>query len=155
MDYTRYKGVARQTAEMGAQVGISKIASLGGLNIQQHKEGNMRYLTFETQSGRRFKVTIRTRKTGSWQTMLTYGEFQTENLHEDHYWLFVDVGSKPPKFYPVPFWWIANNIKEAHEEYLSKHGGHRKFNDSSKHHAIRLSRIKSWEENWQFMSSKS
>ncbi len=84
MDYTRYKGVARQTAEMGAQVGISKIASLGGLNIQQHKEGNMRYLTFETQSGRRFKVTIRTRKTGYMANNADLREFQTENLHEDH-----------------------------------------------------------------------
>jgi hypothetical protein len=65
MDKAKGKGVASHTAEVGMQVSISKIEFLDGRNIQQHKEGNSRHLTFETINGNRFKVTIRARKTGS------------------------------------------------------------------------------------------
>ncbi len=80
--------------------------------------------------------------------MIGYGRRTTEDPSETHFWVFVDLEFEPPKFYPVPESWIANDIFRAHQQYLEKHGGRRKVNDSSKHHAIPVARIKVWEERW-------
>jgi len=83
--------------------------------------------------------------------MTTYGKPRNENPHEDEFWVFVDLGYEPPKFYIVPFWWISNDIYQDYEKYLRIHGGHRPRNDQSKHHAIQLKRINAWEGQWQKM----
>lgn len=139
------------TAEHGIQATRVMIERLGGKDLRLHQEGNKRFITFISPSGKQFKVTTRAKKSGTWQTMATYGKSCTENHLENEYWIFVDLGFDPPRFYPVPLWWILNNIYEAHEEYLKRHGGHRKCNDNSNHHAVPLKRIKSWDNQWKNM----
>ena len=39
-----------------------------------------------------------------------------ENPVEREYWIFVDIGVEPHVFYPVPAWWIANDIYEIHQK---------------------------------------
>jgi len=81
--------------------------------------------------------------------MTTYGKPRMENPLENEFWIFVDLELDPAKFHVVPFWWISNDIHQTHEAYLKSHGGHRARNDHSKHHAIKLERIRSWEGQWQ------
>jgi hypothetical protein len=139
------------TAECGIQATTKMIKRLGGKDLRLHKEGNKRFITFASPSGKQFKVTTRAKKSGTWQTMTTYGKPCLENHLENEYWVFVDLEFDPPKFYPVPLWWISNNIYEVHQEYLERFGGHRKLNDNSIHHAVQLKRIKSWEGKWKNM----
>lgn len=136
------------TAELGIKATRKEIERLGGVNIVEHKEGHLRFITFVSPNGNSYKVVTRARKSGTWQTMATYGEQRRENPLESEYWVFVDLGNNPARFYPIPFWWISNDIYEVHHEYLERHGGHRKYNDNSVHHAVSLTRIKSWEGRW-------
>lgn len=139
------------TAEQGIQVTTVMIERLGGKDVRLHKEGNKRFITFTSPSDKQYKVTTRTKKSGSWQTMTTYGKPCLKNHLENEYWVFVDLEPNPPRFYPVPLWWISNNIHEEHKKYLQRNGGHRKSNDDSKHHAVPLKRINSWENQWKSM----
>jgi hypothetical protein len=139
------------TAERGIQATTEMIERLGGRDLRLHKEGNKRFITFVSPGGKQFKVTTRAKKSATWQTTTTYGKPCLENHLENQYWVFVDLEFDPPKFYPVPLWWILNNIYEVHEEYLKRYGGHRKRNDNSNHHAVQLERIKSWESRWKNM----
>ena len=139
------------TAELGLIAAQREIASRGGREVTLHKEGNRRLLTFVGHDGHQYKVITRSKTKGDWQTSIKYGEKCGENPIEREYWLFVDLGFDPPKFYPVPLWWIKNDIYGAHQRYLDKHGGHRARNDKSSHHSVRLPRIQRWESEWSEM----
>jgi hypothetical protein len=139
------------TAKRGIQATTEMIKRLGGKDLRLHKERNKRFITFVSPSGKQFKVTTRAKNSGTWQTATTYGKPCLENQLENEYWVFVDLEFDPPKFYPVPLWWISNNIYEVHQEYLKRFGGHRKHNDDSNHLAVPLKRIKSWECHWKNM----
>ena len=139
------------TATMGFQEAIREIKRRGGVNVAEHKEGNRKFITFTGLNGKSYTVVTRSRKVGTWQTSIEYGRPSEENASEDNFWLFVDLENRPPKFYPVPLWWISNNIHEKFQMYLSNHGGHRKYNDKSTHHAVQLDRIEAWEHRWSNM----
>ena len=139
------------TPEIGFQCVKNKIKERGATNIVEHKEGNKRFLTYTGLDGRQYKVFSRAKKAGTWQTSTTYGETQKPKDNDSDFWLFVDIAFDPPKFYPVPFSWISNNIHEVHQEYLEKHGGDRPINRDSNHHAVTLKRIKQWENQWEKM----
>jgi hypothetical protein len=141
----------QNTAEVGFQTVKKEIMQRGGKNVVDHKEGNKKFITFNGLDNKQYKVTSRSKKSGTWQTTITYGKPRTEKKNEDEFWLFIDIAYNPPKFYPVPLWWIQNNIHNAHQEYTNKYDGHRKNNDNSNHHAVQLRRIKKWENQWSIM----
>jgi hypothetical protein len=139
---------ALQTAQIGIRVICDEITRRGGQCVHVRKEGNRYQIAFVGKNGNSYTVSPRTKRSGTWQTSITYGEACKENLVERDFWVFVDIGCEPPRFYPVPAWWIANDIYEAHQRYLKAHGGHRKDNDNSTHHAIAAKRIESWKDSW-------
>lgn len=136
------------TSQRGIQAVIHELEKRKARTIQCLKKGSRQCIEFLSPNGNTYAVTVRTKTAGTWQTSINYGEVRTENPQERAYWVFVDLGVNPPKFYPVPFWWISNDIHKAHEIYLAKHGGHRKLNNDSNHHAVQLRRIKSWDSKW-------
>jgi len=108
-------------------------------------------LATSTEQTRTAAIQVKTMSAGSWQTSIKRGrarEVPTEV--ETHFWVFVELKKPPahPEFYVVPEWWIENDIHEAHNAYLAKHGGHRAVTEESTHHAIRRSRIQQWHEQW-------
>jgi hypothetical protein len=139
------------TSEIGFQLVKSKIKERGATDITEHKEGNKRFLTYTGLNGKQYKVFSRAKKAGTWQTSTNYGKQQKPKDNDIDFWLFVDIAYDPPKFYPVPYSWISNNIYEVHLEYLEKHGGDRPINKDSSHHAVTLKRIKQWENKWEKM----
>ena len=139
------------TALLGIQATMDMIHQRGGSDIELCKEGHRKFITFASLTGKKVKVTVRTKTYGDWQTSTTYGEPRKENALENEYWVFVDIGMEPPRFYPVPLWWISNNIHEVYEEYRKRYGGHRKYNDDSTHHKVTLERIRRWEGQWDEM----
>ena len=140
------------TAELGLAAAIREIKRRGGTEVETHKQGNRRFITYAGLNGKRYTVTTRSKSKGDWQTSINYGEACGENPLEGEFWLFVDLGFDPPKLYPVPLWWIKNDIHEAFQALLRKHGGHRARNDNSTHHAVRLPRIERWESKWSDMA---
>lgn len=141
-----------RTAELGFQAARREIERRGGVDVQAHKDGNKRFIEFTGSDGVRYKVTTRSKSKGDWQTSINYGKARKEDPLEREFWLFVDLEFDPPKFYPVPLWWIKNDIHVAFQALLKKHGGHRARNDNSKHHAVRLPRIRRWESCWSEMA---
>lgn len=140
-----------QTAQIGIREICDEISRRGGQGVHASKEGNRSRITFVAKDGKSYTVSPRTKRSGTWQTSTTYGKRCPENPVEREFWVFVDIGLKPSKFYPVPAWWVANDIYEAHQGYLESHGGHRKENDNSTHHAIQVQRISAWEGLWEQM----
>lgn len=140
---------ALQTAQLGIHAICEEIERRGGQDVCVRKEGNRSQVAFAAKDGKSYTVSPRTKRSGTWQTSIAYGKACMENPVERDFWLFVDIGCEPPKFYIVPAWWIANDIYEIHQKVLKSHGGHRKFNDDSNHHAISLRRIAAWEGCWE------
>ena len=141
-----------KTAELGFTAAIREIGRRGATSVDTHKEGNKKFITYTGMDGNRYTVTTRSKAKGDWQTSINYGNSTQEKANERSFWLFVDLEFDPPKFYPVPQWWISNDIFEAFQALLKKHGGHRARNDKSTHHAVRLPRIRRWESRWSEMS---
>jgi len=140
-----------KTSDAGIRAVVDAIRSRGGSQVKVEKEGNKTFIRFRSPNGRALTAISRAKRAGTWQTVTTYGKSQNEKPSEDHFWIFVDLGSAPPKFYPVPLWWISNDIFRAHMAYLKVHGGKRAVNDESKHHAVSLKRIAQWEGRWEIL----
>ncbi|MCS2162618.1 hypothetical protein MUU47_16125 [Scandinavium sp. H11S7] len=136
------------TAELGQLMVLQKLTSLGARNVIVQKEGNRSFITFDAPNGKGYKVTTRTKTSGTWQTTTNYGASCTFNKDDNEFWVFVDIGQKPNIFYVTPLSWINNDIYQAHMDYLTKHGGHRAENDESTHHAISIKRVASWKDAW-------
>lgn len=141
-----------RTADMGFNAAELEIERRGATRVDVLKSGHKRYITYTGLDGNRYSVTTRSKSKGDWQTSINYGEPKKKKNNEREFWLFVDLEFDPPKFYPVPQWWIQNDIHEAFAALLQKHGGHRARNDNSTHHAVRIQRISRWESRWSEMS---
>jgi hypothetical protein len=139
------------TADTGINIATCKIEKHGGVDVIVHKEGNRKFITFKGLNNKTYKVTTRTKRSGTWQTTITYGNPCKENAFENEFWLFIDLSTKTPRFYPVPLWWISNDIYQAHQKYLKQHDGHRPSNDNSNHHGIQLRRIEKWKDKWEIL----
>ncbi|MEY8711468.1 hypothetical protein [Mangrovibacter phragmitis] len=139
------------TAILGQLAVAQKLKSLGACNIVAQKEGNKTFVTFIAPNGKTYKVATRAKTSGTWQTTTDYGAPCALDKNDNEFWVFIDLGREPNTFYITPLSWIRNDIYEAHQVYLEKHGGHRAQNDESTHHAISVKRIAGWEDNWEQM----
>ncbi|MFL9783732.1 hypothetical protein BCV35_018405 [Vibrio cyclitrophicus] len=139
------------TAEIGYTKVYQKIKRLSAIDVVKVKDGNKRYIIFTSSNGKRYTVTSRAKKSGTWQTSTNYGVARSENLNETNFWVFVDISLNEPVFYIAPLWWVENDIHLAHSTYLQKHNGQRAQNNNSTHHSISKKRIKKWEEAWNVL----
>jgi len=139
----------QHTAQVGIHAICNELTERGARNIHVWKEGNRLRVGFLSKNGVQYVVAPRSKRSGTWQTSIAYGKPCGENPVEREYWIFVDIGVEPQVFYPVPAWWIANDIYETHLTYLQSHDGHRKLNNNSAHHAVPLKRIAAWEGRWE------
>lgn len=140
-----------KTAESGQVKVFQKLVSLGAKNVQNHKEGNRSFITFDAPDGRHCKVTTRAKTAGTWQTSTNYAASCPLNENDNEFWVFIDLGREPSAFYVAPISWVKNDIFNAHQDYLRKHDGHRALNDQSTHHAIPVKRITAWKDAWAKM----
>jgi hypothetical protein len=111
-------------------------------------------LATNTDQTRTAAIQVKTMTARTWQTSITRGRQREEPTEEDtHFWVFVQLMKPPaqPEFYVVPEWWIENDIHEAHEEYLARHGGHRARTMDSTHHSIKPSRVVQWRDRWDLL----
>jgi hypothetical protein len=105
-------------------------------------------LAWNDQGDRRVNIQVKTRRSGSWHTSVRQGSRTEEKNDETTFWIFVDLSKQSPEYCVVPDWWIRNDIHQAHEAYLERHGGQRPGNPDSQHHGIKLDRIVAWKDRW-------
>ncbi|HSD24857.1 MAG TPA: hypothetical protein VLB79_11095 [Solirubrobacterales bacterium] len=85
-------------------------------------------------------------KRGGWQTKTTYGERRKKDPEENAFWILVDVGNVPPRFWIVPEWWMLNYIYERTKRLKldTRPGG-------TTHFAIRLPAVDEWRDRWDLL----
>jgi Holliday junction resolvase-like predicted endonuclease len=107
-------------------------------------------LASDVEQTRTVAIQVKTSRSGTWQTDTRRGKTRASDTADGRFWVFVDLShaSSPPAFYVVPEWWIQNDIHEAHQAYLDRHGGQRARNPESTHHSIKRTRIEQWLERW-------
>lgn len=98
-------------------------------------------------------IQVKTKRSGAWQTTLREWTPRVPDVADTRFWVFVDLhkSEAPSDYFIVPEKWIQNDIEHAHGEYLERHGGQRARTPTSKHHAIRPSRIKEWQDHWDLL----
>jgi hypothetical protein len=106
---------------------------------------------------RTIHIQVKTKSGGrAFQTSITEGRptvAYQDPLEEKVFWVFVDLGDKirSPRYWIAPKWWVRNDIYEAHQQYLDRHGGARAKNPDSTHHAIDEKRLEKWQDRWEIL----
>ena len=120
--------------------GVAPVTPRGTRKIHLHATNSSRSRTVVLQ--------VKSKQKGNWHT--TTDEIEPSDRPEDFFWVFVDLGGIP-RYWIVPDRWIREDIQKSHQQYLTKHGGHRAENDSSKHHSIHESRLEAWQNKWEIL----
>ena len=125
--------------------GAASVTSRGTRKIHLYATNSNHSRTVELQ--------VKTKRKGNWHTRTdeakpTDTPLNLKNVR--NFWVFVDLGGTL-RYWIVPDCWIRNDIHEAHQQYLNKHGGHRAQNDASNHHSIDESRLENWQNNWEIL----
>ncbi|EDW2259383.1 hypothetical protein [Salmonella enterica] len=121
------------------------------MDVLIKKEGKKEHITFLAPTGKRYKITTRAKKSGTWQTSINYGVVCPDNPNESEFWVFIDLSDETEVFYITPLSWIKNNIHKVHSEYLARNNGHRAINNNSPHHSISEERIERWKGEWSLI----
>lgn len=117
--------------------------------------GNMKgidLLASDAEHKRKISIQVKCKTAGTWHAnAIRDGHAIGESPAEDKFWVFVDLGIRPPEYYIAPAWWVENDIHERHSEYLAQHGGKRARGGDSPHHAIPVSRLIAWKARWDVL----
>jgi hypothetical protein len=125
----------------------------GAASVTSTSRGTRRTYLLATNSShsRTVELRIKTKQKGSWHTTTDEAKPANASLDSEDakkFWVFVDFACEP-RYWIVPDWWIRNDIHNAHQQYLQKHGGHRARNDNTNHHSIEESRLGRWQDKWE------
>jgi len=138
--------VSRNTEQAARHAVASELERLG-LRVELTSFGRRVGLIARGNSGNNVAVLVRGKTGGTWQGSIDDPKVDPTPDHE-FYWVFVDLNTSPPDFYVCPGSYIAADINRAHGRYLRHHGGERAQTKDSKHHAIRVHRVKGWKDAW-------
>lgn len=96
-------------------------------------------------------IQVKTKRSGTWHANAQHGAPTAAPIDEQHYWVFVDLGSRHPDFYVAPRWWVLTNIHEFNSAFLARNGGKRPRTEGSTHHAIDAKRVTQWKDRWDLL----
>ncbi len=107
----------------------------------------------DVSRSRSVSIQVITRRAGAWQCSIQEGRLTQPNDNETCFWVFVHlpVPNGTPEYFIAPEWWVRNDIYEAHQDYLARHGGKRAVNQESQHHAIQPGRVTGWKDRWDIL----
>lgn len=109
-------------------------------------------LAADKNQNRTVWIQVKTKHGGkAWQISINHGQEREALQSPTRFWILVDLAVSHPAFYIIPEWWIQNDIFDAHQKYLDKHGGKRARNPQSAHHAITLARVHQWRDYWDLL----
>jgi hypothetical protein len=140
------------TATRGMEILKSKISKLGGRCLQESRPNNRLILDIETPAKLRVQLRVKSMSRGGWQGTINDGK--PDPLADNtKFWVLIDLGQPAghERFYIVPEHLMQKDIFEKHEEYLANNNGERVNSPNSKHHAIKVERVKKWESKWDLL----
>ena len=146
------KPIPQQVARAGEHFVAAELHRRGAFAVTF--AGNMPridLLASNAEQTRTVMIQVKTKRSGTWQASTRAGLPREAVPEELRFWVLVDLRknpAEPPVYYIVQEWWIQNDIHQAHQAYLKRHGGTRSRSPESTHHAIPRSRIKEWEGRW-------
>jgi hypothetical protein len=145
------KPIRQQVARAGEHFVAAELHRRGAYAVTF--AGNMPridILASNAEQTRTVMIEVKTKRSGTWQASTRAGIPREAMPEELRFRIFVDLRKspeEPPVYYIVHESWIQNDIHEAHQRYLKKHGRAR----STTQHAIPRSRIKQWEGRWDLL----
>ena len=119
-----------------------------GWSVSEGTDGRRKVFMAQRDGVRRI-VRYTTRSSGDFQ--LSTGNNHTPLNRGDHYWAFVDLGTREPSVTVVLEDDARAFFKTEHEDYLASHGGHRPRNDKSEHQGLtdaQMSRLLRTARRW-------
>lgn len=108
----------------------------------------------DSDESRIIHIQVKTKRGGkTWHSSIVGSQPMVPKHDERDFWVFVDLGDvqTSPRYWIVPEWWIRDDIYQAHQAYLKKHGGIRPRNPDSTHHSIDESRLERWKDRWDVL----
>ena len=141
----------QQVAYAGENYVAAEIHRRGGYAVTF--SGNMKgidLLASDANHDRKIDIQVKTKTAGAWQTRIRTDTRRAKPDDVKSFWILVDLhkDGRVPDYYIVPTWWMVNDIIDAHQAYLDKHGGNRAKNNKSTHHSIPVSRVARWKGRW-------
>ncbi|WP_287158202.1 hypothetical protein [Chloroflexus sp.] len=115
---------------------------------------NIDIIACDSQETRTVYIQVKTKRGGkNWHSSIVGCQPTSPRVDEYRFWVFVDLGDvqTSPRYWIVPDWWVKNDIYNAHQAYLAKHGGIRPGNPDSTHHSIAESRLEQWQSRWDIL----
>jgi len=120
-----------------------------GATVREVREGGVHFLEISgIQSGRSLRVRVKTRRSGTWQASASDSEPSSARGASSTLWVFVDLSTATPAFFIARDNAVRRDIEAHHRAYLAKHGGRRRDNNTSNHHAIGSIRVERLNEGW-------
>ena len=139
------------TAQRGRDLVLDELRRRGAVDIDV-SDGAIHVIRATSRTtGKTVNIRCKTRTAGTWQASTKLGTPGTELADERDFWVFVDLADDSPHYFIAPDWWVRNDIYQAHQAYLEKHGGRRARTDLSDHHAIQPARIAVWHDRWDIL----
>lgn len=140
-----------EVARRGIELVREEISRRGATPRPSSNSRDRNRLVVRRSDGSQLNAYVKTRTSGDWQTDQRRGRTREADPEETDFWILVDLSVDSADFYVVPEWWMENDIYEAHQEYLARHGGRRAVNPAATHHAIRTPRVARWRSRWDLL----
>ena len=97
-------------------------------------------------------IQVKTRVRGNWHTKASDGYKPGK---QNFFWAFVHIPEEhltSPRFWIVPYYWVREDIKKTHDEYMvrwrERNPGKERTVD---HHSIHEKRLQDWAECWDLL----
>jgi hypothetical protein len=142
-----------ETALLGRRAVMTELVKLGACNVIERRDGRRTLVEASNSSkDRTVRIIVKTKRTGDWQTSTREARPESQQAGQTTFWIFVDLPRMGrASFYIAPDDWVHNDIHEATEAYLRRHGGKRARTPDSTHHKIELSRLTQWHNSWPIL----
>ena len=145
---------SHQVASEGRSLVESELRKRGAGLVTSEGRRKIYLRASSADRSRTVQIQVKTKTKGNWQTTIDEAqviETPPNPQDERNFWIFVDLtGTR--RYWIAPDSWVRKNIREAHHEYLNKHGGRRARNDASNHHSIDEKRLERWQDRWDVLS---
>lgn len=150
------RGVSvQQVARAGEYFVVAELNKRGAFAVPF--AGNMPKIDIiacKSDESRTVYIQVKTKRGGkTWHSSIVGSRPMLPKSDESKFWVFVDLGGSGgnPRYWIVPDCWMKNDFYEAHQKYLSKHGGVRPGNPDSTHHSIEDARLSQWQGRWDIL----
>ncbi len=142
-----------QVASEGRSFVESELKKRGAGSVTSEGTQKIYLQASSSDRSRTVQIQVKTKRKGNWHSKTDEAEATETPPNPNNvrkFWVFVDL-SGARRYWVVPDWWMRNDIHEAHQAYLNRHGGRRPKTLDSNHHSIGEKRLEQWQDKWEIL----